>query len=67
MATQDLSPPLDLIDKLELSPVTRYYINQLVRHNFDRLIVDIRVERSVEQGLGFELHDGPVRLERLAL
>ena len=66
MATQDLSPPLDLIDKLELSPVTRYYINQLVRHNFDRLIVDTRVERSVEQGLGFELHDGPVRLERLA-
>ena len=70
MATQDLSPPLDLLNRLELSPVTRYYVTQLIRQNSDRLIVDTCDhigDRSIEQGLDIELHDGQVRLERLAL
>lgn len=66
MGTQDLLPSLDLLDNLELSPITRYYITQLVCRNSDRLIVDSK-DRSVEQGLSSNLHDGQVRLERLAL
>jgi PAS domain S-box-containing protein len=69
MMTQDLSQqPLSLLSQIELSPVTRYYLTQLIRQNLDRLVIDkapdVMIERS---NLQPTLQDGQVRLERLAL
>ncbi len=67
MTTQDLSQqPLSLLSQIELSPITRYYLTQLIRQNLDRLILDdvkdhsSIMQRSISQ-------DGHLRLERLAL
>jgi PAS domain S-box-containing protein len=67
MTIQDLShQPLSLLSQIELSPITRYYLTQLIRQNLDRLVLNEvkdqppHSQRSVSQ-------DGHLRLERLAL
>ena len=67
MTIQDLSQqPLSLLSQIELSPITRYYLTQLIRQNLDRLVLDEvkdlppHPQRPVSQ-------DGHLRLERLAL
>jgi PAS domain S-box-containing protein len=72
MTTQNLSQqPLNLLSQLELSPITRYYLTQLIRQNLDHLVLNDVTELTDQSGqLSAQrpvLHDGHLRLERLAL
>jgi PAS domain S-box-containing protein len=65
MTIQDLSQqPLSLLSQIELSPITRYYLTQLIRQNLDRLVLDEVKELSSQRPVS---QDGHLRLERLAL
>jgi PAS domain S-box-containing protein len=65
MTIQDLSQqPLSLLSQIELSPITRYYLTQLIRQNLDRLVLDEVKESSSQRPVS---QDGHLRLERLAL
>jgi PAS domain S-box-containing protein len=74
MAIQNLSQqPLSLLSQIELSPITRYYLTQLIRQNLDHLILDDM--REVPQDSPQDsivqqrpvLQDSHLRLERLAM
>ncbi len=70
MTTQHLSQqPLSLLSQIELSPITRYYLTQLIRQNLDRLILDDAKEQppTAKNHQRSASQDGHLRLERLAL
>ncbi len=68
MTTQDLSQqPLSLLSQIELSPITRYYLTQLIRQNIDRLVLDADQDLSPSSPQRHISQDGHLRLERLAL
>jgi PAS domain S-box-containing protein len=65
MTIQDLSQqPLSLLSQIELSPITRYYLTQLIRQNLDRLVLVKDLQPNPHRPVS---QDGHLRLERLAL
>ena len=61
--------PLSLLSQIELSPITRYYLTQLIRQNLDRLVLDETALRpsALPDNPCPTLQDDQFRLERLAL